>query len=160
MHDGYRRLGVTVSRTVWQFDEGGWLVEDQALPTQGKSPTRLSVGWNLPEDSWEWAAGVLRLGAGTWVGWDEEGDVRAGLVRAGTWVAGEPVEGPVALWGWTSPRYSAIEPCLRLVVEARGTLPLRLRTRISPDGEWSAGLLKAWGGTGHASGSMRSRETA
>lgn len=153
VHDGYRRLGLTVSRTVTLFDDGGWLVEDGVLPTRGAgrgdSRRRLTVGWNLPDVPWEWAAGELRLsvdGGSPRFGWDacSKEDVRAGLVRAGEWIAGNPADGPIALWGWTSPRYSAIVPCLRLVLEVRGKPPLCLRTRLSPEGGWPKSLVQAW----------------
>lgn len=142
-HDGYRRLGVTLSRTVALVDGRAWLVEDEA---RGAGRRRLTVGWNLPDVEWEWTARELqlRMAAGMLrIGWDHVG-TRAGMARGGMWVAGEEMAGPVALWGWRSPRYSAIEPCLRLVIEAAGECPLRLRTRFSPGGEWSAAMSALW----------------
>jgi asparagine synthase (glutamine-hydrolysing) len=153
VHYGYRRLGLTVSRSVSAFDDRAWMVTDRVMPqsrTTGRELTRrLTVGWNLPDLAWEWLPEELHLagdGSGPWLGWDGcfHSAVRAGLARAGDWIAGEPVDGPVALWGWTSPRYSAIEPCLRLVLEVSGRPPLCLRTRLSPTGEWPHRLLQVW----------------
>jgi hypothetical protein len=66
------------------------------------------------------------------------------LARGGVWIAGEPGEGPIDLWGWSSPRYSAIEPCLRLVLEVDGDCPLVLRTRLSPGGDWPEAMDRFW----------------
>lgn len=143
-HDGYRRLGVMVSREVFLFDEGrAWLVEDVA---QGTSRRRLTVGWSLPDSSWEWLPGELRIAGESGevrAGWDSQRQ-RAGLVRGGEWIAGEVIDGPVALWGWASPRYSVIEPCLRLVLEVSGDCPLLLRTRFSMGGSWPTTLINMW----------------
>jgi hypothetical protein len=151
-HDGYRRHGVRTSRTVSLFEEVAWLVKDVASyetsPGALGAPRRLTVGWNLPDVRWEWRADELRLSGegGPWLGWDGcfQFQVRAGLARAGVWIAGDPVDGPVSLWGWASPRYSALEPCLRLVLEVSGNLPLCLRTRFSPGGGWPKSLVNEW----------------
>lgn len=148
--DGYRRFGVRLSRTVSMFPGGGWIVTDTA---DGASRRRLTVGWNLPDLPWEWLDHELRLSGengGPWVGWGHprhggaDGWERAGLIRAGQWIAGDPVEGPAEVWGWASPRYSVIEPCLRLVLEIRGECPLVLRTRLSSTGGWPSSLVLAW----------------
>jgi hypothetical protein len=143
VHDGYRRLDLMLSRTVSLRENRAWVVADQA---HGVGRHRLMVGWSLPDVPWEWHAGEIRLypeGREERLGWDD-GWTRAGLARAGEWIAGVPVEGPLERWGWVSPRYSALKPCLRLVLEVSGKCPLLLRTRISPDGGWPKSLLRAW----------------
>jgi hypothetical protein len=146
-HNGYRRLGLTLSRTVALVDEEGWLVIDQA---RGTGRHRLTVGWNLPDTAWKWSPGELHLSTPVGeacIGWDQA-DTHAGLARGGMWIAGDPVNGAVALWGWRSPRYSAIEPCLRLVLDVAGDCPLRLRTRLSPGGDWPKDLTQLWADPG------------
>jgi hypothetical protein len=147
-HDGYRRIGVHLIRTVSQVEEGAWLVSDVARAPDATAH-RLTVGWNLPDQAWEWLPGELRLAGadgGPWIGWDapSAGSVRAGLVRAGRWVAGEQIDGPSDVWGWASPRYATIEPCLRLVLEITGNSPLCMRTRVAPSGRWPDRLLRIW----------------
>ena len=142
-HDGYRRLGVRLSRTLALVEGRAWMVADVA---RGRGRRRLTVGWNLPDARWDWAAGDLRLSADHGdlrLGW-EEGTTRAGLARGGVWISGEALEGPLARWGWTSPRYASIEPCLRLVLEVTGDCPLALRTRFSPGGDWPEAMARVW----------------
>jgi len=142
-HDGYRRLGVILTRTLALIDGLAWLVEDVA---EGAGGRRMTVGWNLPDAPWTWSNGELRidLGEGEWrLGWSGS-LLRAGLARAGTWVAGEAAEGPVELWGWMSPTYSVRRPCLRLVLHIRGDLPLRLRTRLGRGGAWPEAMMRLW----------------
>jgi hypothetical protein len=142
-HNGYRRLGVTLTRTLALVEGDAWLVVDVA---QGAGRRRLSVGWNLPDVAWRWAPAGLSLSTDRGelrLGWDE-GIARAGLARAGQWIAGDELEGPLDRWGWTSPRYSAITPCLRLVLEIAGDCPLALRTRLAHGAQWSQAMVRVW----------------
>jgi hypothetical protein len=142
-HDGYRGVGVTMSRTMALVDGQAWLVADVA---RGRGRRRLTVGWNLPDVQWKLTPGDLRLFVDRGevrLGWDV-GLTRAGVARGGEWVGGETLEGPLALWGWTSPRYASIEPCLRLVLEVTGDCPLALRTRLSPGGGWPGAMTRLW----------------
>jgi hypothetical protein len=142
-HNGYRRLGVTLSRTLALLEERAWLVADVA---RGVGRRRLTVGWNLPDVAWMWSPGELRLSTDRGqlrLGWDA-GATRAGLARGGKWIAGEALDGPLDLWGWTSPRYSALAPCLRLELEVIGDCPLALRTRLSLGGDWPEAMARVW----------------
>ena len=142
-HNGYRRLGVTLTRTLALVEGGAWLVVDVA---RGAGRRRLSIGWNLPDVAWRWSPAGLGLSTDRGelrLGWDE-GMARAGLARAGKWIAGDELEGPLDRWGWTSPRYSAIKPCLRLVLEVAGDCPLSLRTRLAHGVEWPEAMVRVW----------------
>ena len=142
-HNGYRRLGVTLTRTLALVEGRAWLVVDTAI---GAGRHRLTVGWNLPDVAWRWSAGGLGLSTDRGelsLAWDE-GATRAGLARAGGWIAGDALEGPLDRWGWTSPRYSALTPCLRLVLEVAGNCPLVLRTRLAPGVDWPEAMVRVW----------------
>jgi hypothetical protein len=128
-HDGYRRVGAAVVRWLALIDGAAWLVVDEARAAR---PCRMTVGWNLPDARWTLGLGTLRLTLAQGdllLEW--KGDrATCGLARAGEWIAGETVQGPIANWGWRSPRYATLEPCLRLVVEVKGEGSARLATRI------------------------------
>lgn len=142
-HDGYRRLGVTLSRTLARVEGGGWLIVDVA---RGQGRRRLTVGWNLPDLDWSWSPEELRLAQSDGdilAGWDPA-TTRAGLARAGEWVAGTAIDGPAARWGWTSPRYATLMPCLRLVLDAVGDGTVSLRTRFATNGSWPEAMHRLW----------------
>ncbi len=146
-HDGYRKLGVRVRRTVGVFEGRAWLVVDEA---KGAGQARLTVGWNLPDWRWEIAAGAITVES-------EEGPLafewegagaRAALARAGEWVGGDRISGSPQRLGWWSPGYGQLAPCLRLVLEVSDRLPLRIRTRIGAAGSWPDSLRRVLGGIG------------
>lgn len=129
VQDGYRRLGVRVERAVATAGESVWVVQDRI---SGEGQRRMTVGWTLPDGVWEWFGEALSLateGGPMRIEWDGQG-LQSGLVRAGVWLSGDELEGPVELWGWRSPHYGALAPCLRLVFAVEGRLPLRMTTRF------------------------------
>lgn len=129
MQDGYRRMGVRVERALAKTGESAWVVQDRV---RGEGEHRMTVGWTLPDGAWEWLGDALRLQAEggplkiEWAGMA----VLAGLARAGGWLAGAVIPGPVELWGWRSPSYGVLAPCLRLVLEVRGPLPVQMATHF------------------------------
>jgi len=142
-HNGYRRVGVRLRRTLALVDSVAWVVEDEAL---GNGSHRMTAGWNLPDAMWMWGDQGLRVDSAVGVlvvEWSAVG-VRPGLVRAGEWVAGQPSEGSVQEWGWRAPRYGSIEPCLRLVLTVSGRAPLRVRTRFILERSWPASMADLW----------------
>jgi len=142
-HDGYRRFGASIARSLALVDGRAWLVVDEA---KGASERRMTVGWNLPDVGWSWSADGMRLALAQGELLIEWKGARAmgGLVRAGDWVAGEGTEDAVETWGWRSPRYSVAEPCLRLVIGLGGDLPLRLAVRMVLGGDWPPAMDSLW----------------
>ena len=61
----------------------------------------------------------------------EGGDV--GVYRAGELVGGSAVPEALPAWGWWSPGYGRVGPCLRVVALDQGELPTRFISR------WSVG---------------------
>ena len=146
-HDGYQRLGVTTVRSLALVDQAAWLVVDEA---RGAAARRLTVGWNLPDCEWTWGGDTLRLALAQgellieWKGPQAVG----GLVRAGHWIGGEQtgdtIAGGIETWGWRSPRYSSLAPCLRLVIEARSQGPLTLASRMVLGDAWTQAMDSLW----------------
>jgi hypothetical protein len=142
-HDGYRGTGATIVRSLALVDGTAWLIADEA---KGASGRRMTVGWNLPDVAWSWAGEALRLALAQgellieWKGPQAVG----GLVRAGEWIGGERIGGAIETWGWRSPRYSAVEPCLRLVIEVGGETSPRLATRMVLGGPWPPAMEMLW----------------
>jgi hypothetical protein len=123
-HDGYRPT--ILRRTVVRAGETEWWVVDDVL---GAGLHQAMVGWNVPDGPWSVKGSQvgLRLGAGP-VTLSIEGGV-LGFYRAGELVGGSAPTGASPAWGWRSPGYGRIEPCLRIVAGSEAELPIRMVSR-------------------------------
>jgi asparagine synthase (glutamine-hydrolysing) len=128
-HNGYRRLGVTHRRAVFNVGEA-WVVVDDVLGT-GRHVARLH--WLLPDLSHTIQDLLVRLQtpAGNYaVQAFCSGEAALSLARAGQIIAGGAAADPVR--GWVSRHYGHKEPALSLALSAKGLLPLRFVTVLSP----------------------------
>lgn len=133
---GYRKIGISHTRTVVRAGDDLWLVVDDltrwpAGRAKGAvTPPVAVAGWSLPD--WLFALDGRRLTL------EVPGEAqplrvetsagRPGLYRAGRLVAGTQVQPDLPVWGWWSKTYGMKEPGLFLAVEIGGGLPLRLST--------------------------------
>jgi hypothetical protein len=130
-HAGYGR--VLHRRTLARFGEADWWVIDDVL---GSGTHRVSLGWNVPDARWSLRRSELRLRT-------KAGNVSLTVEGGGlsVYCAGERVGGSALsegfpAWGWRSPGYGRIEPCLRIVATRDGELPTRLVSR------WTLGAAR------------------
>ncbi|HSB89619.1 MAG TPA: alginate lyase family protein [Anaerolineales bacterium] len=123
-HDGYRPI--IHRRTVVRAGESEWWIVDDVL---GAGPHQVKVGWNVPDVAWSMKGPRvgLRPRPGR-VTLSIEGGA-LGLYRAGGLVGGSAPPGASPAWGWRSPGYGRIEPCLRIVAGAEAELPMRMVSR-------------------------------
>ncbi len=125
-HDGYRP--VVHRRTVARMGESEWWVVDDL---RGPGSHRLTLGWNTPNVRWSTRGKqvTFHLGAGGVRLSIDGGDVA--VYRAGELVAGAAAPGAWPAWGWRSPGYGRVEPCLRVVASVEVNLPARFVSRWS-----------------------------
>lgn len=123
-HDGYRP--VVHRRTVARLGDYEWWIVDDLL---GQGAHRSTLGWNLPDVRWSVRGKqvTLHLGPGRASLALEGGDM--GVYRAGELVEGSAAPGAWAAWGWRSPGYGRVQPCLRVVASTEATLPARFVSR-------------------------------
>lgn len=142
-HTGFRRLGVTHRRTVLQASAHLWLVVDDVLGT-GEHVARL--GWLLLDGRWSLSPGRLGIkkrGLRVDV-WFAAPKGSAVLYRAGEQVAGQPTGRESPTKGWEAWTYGDRQPALRLEVETRGALPLRLITWLAINGAETGAVDLEW----------------
>ena len=95
----------------------------------GAGHHRLALGWNLPDAPWSSKGHTIRLrtSKGQVSLSVEGGDLS--VYRAGECVAGQPLAGASARWGWWSPAYGRRQPGLRVIAFAIVPLPMRFISR-------------------------------
>jgi 8-oxo-dGTP pyrophosphatase MutT (NUDIX family) len=160
-HDGYRRLGITHTRTVTTFMDGHWEVMDYLDGPAGQTHT-VRLHWLLPDWDYELQdtsqdpnfpgyAVILRsprckftLQAGVVVHQGETPkvvDINFQLARAGELLAGSGSVLPIA--GYYSPTYGVKIPALASILEVKGYLPITLKSQFTlPRAKASVILIK------------------
>jgi hypothetical protein len=146
-HEGYLRLGVTHRRTVLRAADDLWLVVDDVLGS-GEHAARL--GWLLADGRWSLRSGRLglryeALSADVWFAGP---NASAALYRAGEMVAGAAPGEEAPTKGWVAWTYADRQPALRLEIDARGPLPLRLITWLAIGGARTGAVELAWNDPG------------
>jgi hypothetical protein len=128
-HDGYKRLGVTVLRSIIRAGDRIWYVVDEIL---GGGIHSLRNGWLLPDLKWNYGDRILELSSDSLsMRLETAGsDLSNVLIRAGERLFGDLLLDNQDIMGWYSPTYGQKEPGLFLVSNAKGTLPLRITTAI------------------------------
>lgn len=129
-HDGYKRLGVTVSRSIIRARDRIWYVVDEIL---GGGIHSLRNGWLLPDLNWNYSDRVLDLSSESLsMRLETAGiDLSNVLIRAGERLSGDLLLNNQDIMGWYSPTYGQKEPGLFLGSIVKGTLPLRITTTIT-----------------------------
>ena len=135
-HNGYRRLGVTHSRTVQWLADTGWVVIDDL---QGSGQHEFQLHWLTPDLPFEASLSPFRvrfrMDNREYVAWNIFSSCQGqhAIVRAGQSCTPE-LEGPdLSLLGWESPTYGALQPAVSLVHRVRGALPVRFITVVLTD---------------------------
>ena len=130
-HDGYKKLGALVQRTLHKTDDG-WQVIDQVLPYEGHSdnlPHQACITWLLPD--WQWhlsSAKTLQLNGPDFAFSIEIQTVdKIFLFRSGHCVLGVK-QSAIPNWGWHSPTYGKIHPALMFAATLQGKLPLTIQS--------------------------------
>lgn len=129
-HDGYKRLGVTVLRSIIRAGDRIWYVVDEIL---GGGIHSLRNGWLLPDLNWNYGDRVLELCSESLsMRLETAGsDLSNVLIRAGERLSGDVLLNNQDIMGWYSPTYGQKEPGLYLVSYVKDTLPLRITTTIT-----------------------------
>jgi hypothetical protein len=153
-HDGYRRIDVRHRRTVLRASSTLWLIVDDLLGT-GEHTARL--GWLLADGKWTLRPGRLgiryeRLRADIWFA-APGGSVA--LYRGGELIAGTATAGEAQVKGWVAWTYAERQPALRLEIESKGTLPLRLITWFALDGAGTGAVDLEWNAPGDGFSAVR-----
>ena len=160
-HDGYRKLGITHTRTVTTFMDGHWEVMDRLEGPAGQAHS-CRLHWLLPD--WDYVlegaryypglpvyAITLRsprckftLQVGVMAQPGETlnvDDFNFQLTRAGKLLAGTGSVLPIA--GYYSPTYGVKLPALAYILEVKGHLPLTLKSQFTlPRAKASVILIK------------------
>jgi hypothetical protein len=131
-HEGYRRAGVLLRRTLAHAGDDLWFVVDDVL---GVGRHTLTLAWLLPDGDLPHLEGnrLLRPGPATELTLEIETPstdalIRCALYREGTPMAGEPIHHEAKIWGWRSLTYARREAALTFAAETEASLPLRVIT--------------------------------
>jgi hypothetical protein len=125
-HDGYRRQGVDLRRTLVLLGPQEWVVIDDAF---GEGEQSLRAAWLLPFAAGKLGKGSFRATAGARaVIVRPSGGSILGIYRGGERIAGKGMSRPSPAWGWRAPAYGQIVPATTVVCQVSGRLPLRLVT--------------------------------
>jgi hypothetical protein len=145
-HNGYRKIGVTHSRTVTTYLDGHWEVIDH-LDGPGGSVHTARLHWLLPDleyeineatDKTEYKGYEIRIHSP--YGWislktgvsslfgnvQPAQSVNFQLARAGKLLVGSGIISPIA--GWTSPTYGDKIPALAYILEISQALPIEIQS--------------------------------
>jgi hypothetical protein len=146
-HDGFRRIDVRHRRTILRASSTLWLIVDDLLGS-GEHTARL--GWLLADGKWTLRTGRLgirfeRLRADIWFA---ATDGSAALYRGGELIAGTATAGEAQVKGWVAWTYAERQPALRLEIESKGALPLRLITWFALDGAATGAVDLEWNAPG------------
>jgi hypothetical protein len=146
-HDGFRRIDVHHRRTLLRASSTLWLVVDDLLGS-GEHTARL--GWLLADGKWTLRPGRLgiryeRLRADIWFAAPAGS---AALYRGGELIAGTATAGEAQVKGWVAWTYAERQPALRLEIESKGALPLRLITWFALDGAGTGAVDLEWNAPG------------
>jgi hypothetical protein len=143
-HDGYRKLGIAVRRSVLRVGDDIWLVVDDLL---GQGEHHVQMAWTLPDLDYELADETLSMESseGPLKLYIEGGSIS--LLRAGVNFSEESPQGDSPLLGWFSPTYGSKEPALCALVSADVKLPNRIVARWffgdAVEGDWHVELTDA-----------------
>jgi asparagine synthase (glutamine-hydrolysing) len=129
-HDSYRKMGISVSRTVIRAGDQIWQVLDEI---GGEGTHSVHVGWLLPDVSWKLENQGLRLNRDfNPINIEVVGEsLTFGLVRAGEHLLGDFLPGNSEVMGWYSPTYARKDPALAFLSNISGSLPLRIETTFN-----------------------------
>jgi len=135
-HTGYRRLGITHSRSLTIPKESEILVEDFVNFKNGNPSRLVSLHWLLPD--WQWVQENdafiifnrkkrIELSTKCWVTSTKENlpAVDISLIRAGESLLGNTSD---EIMGWVSPTYGVKQPALAYTVSWRSDKSLNINT--------------------------------
>lgn len=145
-HDGYRRDGVILRRTVTAKVDGSWLIEDTAFPARraDQEAHLACLNWLVPDCNWavntvedeatvqfDMRGGHIELQLSTKLTPGGDAGTMLQIVRSGELVYGVGEVKPT--WGWISPTYGIKYPALALRLSVSSKLPLMIKS------EWRFG---------------------
>jgi asparagine synthase (glutamine-hydrolysing) len=129
-HDGYRKIGVSVTRSVIRAGDQIWYVVDEIT---GEGTHSIRNGWLLPDTSWKLENHVLQLNA-DYISIKVEAageNLTGALIRAGEQLLGDYSPKNSDVMGWYSPTYARKDPALTFLSSISGSLPLRIVTTLT-----------------------------
>jgi asparagine synthase (glutamine-hydrolysing) len=129
-HDGYRKIGVSVTRSVIRAGDQIWYVLDEI---EGEGTHSFKNGWLLPDASWKLENHALQLNADS-ISFTVEvagENLTTALIRAGEQLLGDYSPKNSEVLGWYSPTYARKDPALTFQSNISGSLPLRIVTTVT-----------------------------